>query len=154
MNCDCLVKIILVVHISKEDALELINNTSSIFDYDPFNKKDLRKLIGDYDVVIEKMFGLYGTRDEYRERTFNRETSNVLALQQGPDKADENQKKYQGDAYVIVNHDAMTIQIFKIRPRFDKNSPLQQYDQYMFSIHVPEKRKGFVKDDEIKIYNK
>ncbi len=142
-------------HISKKEALGLINNTSSIFDYEPFNKKDLRKLISDYDVIIEKMFGLYGTRDEYRERTFNKETNNVLALQQGPDKADESLKKYQGDAYVIVNNEAMIIQVFKIRPRFDKNSPLQQYDQYMFSIHVPEKRKGFVKEDDgIKIYNK
>lgn len=141
-------------YISKEDALELINTTSSIFDYDPFNKKDLRKLIEKYEIVIEKMFGLYGNRDLFRERTFNKETNNVLALQQGPDKADEDLKKYQGDSYVIADQKAMIIQIFKIRPRFDKHIPLEQFDQYMFSIHIPENRKGFVKDDGFSIKNK
>lgn len=141
-------------HVSKEDALGLINNTSSIFDYEPFNKKDLRKLIEEYDVVIEKMFGMYGYEDQYRERTFNKETGKVLALQQGPDKADEESKKYQGDSYVIVDKKAMIIQIFKIRPRFEKHNPLEKYDQYMFSIHIPENRKGFVKDDGFSIKNK
>jgi len=134
--------------------LELISNTSSIFDYDPFNKKDIRKLIEQYDIVIEKMFGLYGNKDLCRERTFNKETNNVLALQQGPDKADEELKKYQGDSYVIADREAMIIQIFKIRPRFEKHTPLEKFDQYMFSIHIPKNRKGFVKDDGFSIKNK
>lgn len=140
-------------YISKKDALDLIDNTSSIFDYEPFNKKDLRKLINNYDIVLEKMFGLYGTSDQFRERTFNKETKNVLALQQGPDKADDAQKKYKGDSYVIADSEAMIIQVFRIRPRFDKHNPLAQYDQYMFSIHIPEKKKGFVKDDKFSIKN-
>lgn len=139
--------------LTTEQALELIEKTSSIFDYEPFNRKDLRKLIHQYPVVLEKMFGLYGQNDSYRERTFNKETSNVLALQQGTDNADEAFKKYKGDSYVIVDDDALTIQLFRIRPRFDKHHPLPEYDQYMISIHVPESRKGFVKDERIQIKN-
>lgn len=136
-------------YISEEDASLLIDKTSSIFDYEPFNRKDLRKLISQYPVVIEKMFELYGANDKYRERTFNKETRRILALQQGPDKADEALKKYKGDSHVIVDEDAMIIQIFRIRPRFEKHTPLEEYDQYMFSIHIPEARKGFVKDERI-----
>ena len=135
--------------VTPEQALELLNSTSSIFDYDPFNRKDLRKLFSQYPIVLEKMFGLYGQNDSYRERTFNKETSNVLALQQGTDNADEAFKKYKGDSYVIVDESAITIQIFKIRPRFEKHHPLPEYDQFMFSIHIPEYRKGFVKDERI-----
>lgn len=134
-------------YITKEQALQLLDNTSSIFDYEPFNRKDLRKLMSQYPVVIEKMFDLYGNTDNFRERTFNRENNHVLALQQGPDKAEEELKKYKGDSHVIVDEKAMVIQIFKIRPRFDKYNPLADFDQYMFSIHVPESRKGFVKDE-------
>ena len=136
-------------YITEEQASLLIDKTSSIFDYDPFNRKDLRKLISQYPVVIQKMFELYGSSDKVRERTFNKETRRILALQQGPDKADEAFKKYKGDSHVIVDEEAMTIQIFRIRPRFEKHNPLEEYDQYMFSIHIPESRKGFVKDDRI-----
>lgn len=133
-------------YLSKDEALALINNTSSIFDYDPFNKRDLLKAIEKYDsIVLEKMFNLYGSNDDFRERTFDKNTQSVLALQQGPDKADDKTKTYEGDSHVIVDESALTIQIFKILPRFDKHHPLNEFVQYMFSIHVPDRRKGFVK---------
>ena len=128
--------------ISKEDAIELIEKTSSIFDYEPFNRKDLIKLFEQYPVVIEKMFGLYNTNDDFRERTLNPDKTMILALQQGPDSADESNKTYKGDAYVIVDENAIIIQIFQIRPRLDKQTPLNEYEQFMFSIHVPESQKN------------
>lgn len=135
-------------YITQEQAIDLVSKTSSIFDYHPFNRQELKKLFSRFSkIVVQKMFGLYGKTDEHRDRTFYQETGNVYALQQGPDKADEALKKYKGDASVIVDEDAVTLQVFKIRPRFEKNKPLPEYDQYMFSIRIPEERKGFVKDE-------
>ncbi|WP_164979333.1 hypothetical protein [Malacoplasma penetrans] len=39
---------------------------------------------------------------------------------------------------VIEDKDAITIQIYKIRPHFNPNESLDDFDQYMFAIHVPE----------------
>ena len=135
-------------YITKEDALGLIGGVSSIFDYHPFSRPELKKMFKEADcpVVIEKMFGLYHD-DDVRLRSFYQDSKKVFALQQGPDKADEELKKYKGDAKVIVDEKAILIQVFKIRPRFDKKTPLPDFDQYMFSIHVPEERKGFVKSE-------
>lgn len=134
-------------YLSKKQALDLVDNTSCIFDNQPFNKSDLKKAILKYDsIVIEKMFGIFGNGETYRERTFDEDKQTVLALQQGPDKADES-KTYLGDSYVIVDGSAITFQIFKIVPRFEKHNPLKEYIQYMFSIHLPEKRKGFAKNE-------
>jgi len=141
-------------YLTYEQALLLIDKISSIFDYEPFNRKSLRKLISQYPIVIEKMFELYGQNDRHRERSFNKDTRRILALQQGPDKADEALKKYLGDSHVIVDEKVMTIQVFKIRPRFEKHTPLPEYDQFMFSIHIPEKRRGFIKDVNFQTKNK
>ena len=135
-------------YISKEDAIELVSGVSSIFDYPPFSRPDLKKMFKDMDnkILIEKMFGLY-QEDDIRLRSFYKESNKIFALQQGPDKADEALKKYKGDAKVIVDEEAIIIQIFRIRPRYDKKHELPEFDQYMFSIHVPEDRKGFVKSE-------
>lgn len=135
-------------YISKEDAIELVSGVSSIFDHPPFSRPDLKKMFKDMDnkIVIEKMFGLY-KEDDVRLRSFYKESNKIFALQQGPDKADEALKKYKGDAKVIVDEEAIIIQVFRIRPRYDKKHELPEFDQYMFSIHVPEDRKGFVKSE-------
>ncbi len=133
---------------SRSDFLNLIDNTQDIFNKDPFNIKDLKKISSCYDIVVQKMYDLENLK-EVRKRTFNQDTLKVYALQQGPDKAEKELQHYEGDSSVIVDENALTIQIFRILPRFDinKEKELKEYIQYMFSIHIPESRKGFVKDE-------
>ena len=64
-------------------------------------------------------------------------------MQQGADKVDINERKYLGDSYVIVDEEAVNIQLFKIEPKEINDS--KDYIQYMFSFHFPKENVGFVK---------
>lgn len=123
-------------YVSKNLLEILINDSHGIFDNKPFNKKILLKDLGNLPIVIIKMFN---SENEIRERTFTNYA--VSALQQGADKVDEQERKYLGDSSVIVDENAINIQIFKIQPK--KYS--DDYWQYMVSIHFPQTKIGFVK---------
>ena len=125
----------------------LFTKTSSIFNCEPFNTKEILRAVKDKKVVLQRMCGLDGKVESYRERSFYPSSHSVLALQQGEDSADESKRKYLGDSKVIVDKDAVTIQMFKICPRFNKKMPMLNHIQYMFSIHMPESRKGFIRND-------
>ena len=88
---------------------------------------DLTKKIAEY------------ARKEYSQENFMKNLIKVY---------EESLKKYKGDSSVIVDDKAMIIQVFKILPRFEKHKLLHEHEQYMFSIHIPEKRRGFVKDEK------
>lgn len=130
-------------YVTKEFLLDLINSTTGIFMTDPFKVKDIEYAIKDKKIIIEKLFDFKGA-DEYRTRTFNKNTMRISALQQGADTTVVERQKYKGDSHVIVDEDAVTIQVFRIRPIIDKNE-VSDLEQYMFSIHIPEGKKGFVK---------
>lgn len=130
-------------YVKYEEFINLLNNVDGIFDNLPFNKKAIIIALKDKKIVIQKMYDLNGNY-EVRVRSFNKDNNKVSALQQGADTADEENQKYKGDSHVIVDEDAVTIQIFRIRPKIDEIAK-PEYDQYMFSIHTPENRKGFIK---------
>lgn len=123
--------------------INLIRNVELIFNNLPFDKTTLIKMIKGKKIIIEKLFDLNGSY-EVRERSFDPENNKIFALQQGPDTANVNLQKYKGDSYVIVNEEIITFQIFRIRPKIN-DLPCPEYDQFMFSIHFPEKKRGFVK---------
>ena len=140
-------------YISIDIANDLIDNIQFIFDCYPFNKKELKLVISDKKIVIQKMFDLDGEFD-IRERSFDSESGKIIAFHQGPDKSIIEEQKYKGDSHVIVDEEAVTFQIFRIRPKFN-DVPKKEYDQYMFAIHAPncQIRKGFIRD-EFKTRNK
>lgn len=125
-------------YISKNLLKILIDESHDIFDMKPFNKKILLKDLSTYPIVVIKMFN---DENKFRERSFSSEYA-VSALQQGADKVDENERKYLGDSSVIVDDNAINIQIFKILPK-KYNS---DYLQYMISIHFPQTKTGFIKE--------
>ena len=134
--------------ISKQDALDLIKNVDEVFLEDPFDNF-LQKTIESIDnekIIIEKMFG---NNLKQRIRTFDKDTCRISALQQGADSVDKNLQKYEGDASVIVNSESIIFQIFKIIPQFEKEKPLSEYTQYMFSIYFPIYHQGFKRKKDI-----
>lgn len=130
-------------NITKDELLSLIKSTNGIFENDPFKVKDIEYAIKDRKIIIEKLFDYPGA-EEYRTRTFNKTTMRVSALQQGADTTIEEKQKYKGDSHVIVDEKAVIIQVFRIRPIIDKKEN-KELEQFMFSIHIPEGKKGFVK---------
>lgn len=125
-------------YVSFEVIKKIIEQSREIFSNKPFGIKNLLKSIKGSKIALIKMFN----EDEpLRKRTF---TNNcVSALQQGADKVDINERKYLGDSYVIVDEEAVNIQLFKIEPKEINDS--KDYIQYMFSFHFPKENVGFVK---------
>jgi hypothetical protein len=122
---------------------DLVNNLYCVFDFQPFNKKELLEVFKNKKIIIVKMFDLNGTY-ECRNRSFDKSTSKIFALQQGPDVADFKLQKYHGDSHVLVDEEAINIQVFRVRPKIENNEN-SSFDQYMFSIHMPESKRGFIK---------
>lgn len=136
----------LYAYVEFEKIINFINNTKYIFTRLPFNKQGLVKIFKTHKIVIQKMFDV-NKQTKIRTRSFDKNTCEIFALQQGADKVIEEEKKYLGDSHVLVDKSAVTIQVFKIRPKID-SVPYKKYDQYMYSIHSPENRKGFIRNDK------
>lgn len=132
--------------VSQEQVCSLIKDVQTIFDEKPFGKKDLIYALEGKKIVIEKMFGTSET-NLIRERTFDPTNMHISALQQGADTTVVEERKYLGDSFVVVDDAAVTIQVFMIRPIIN-DIPDSKLDQYFFSVHVPEGKEGFVRDDQ------
>lgn len=138
--------------ISREDFETIIKNTESIFATEPFERKMILSCLDEKRIVIEKMFGVridtLTESKDVRERSFDPNTWHISALQQGANTTDVEKLEYLGDSSVIVDENAVVLQIFRVLPKIGEEE-IHRHDlvQYMFSLHVPEKRKGFVKND-------
>ena len=132
--------------ISKDEALNLIKSMDLFLmePFDNFLEKTIQK--NDSKIIIEKMFD---DNSKPRIRTFNSETNKILALQQGADTPDKLLQKYQGDANVIVDPNAVIFQIFKVTPQFEKGHPLQEDTQYMFSVYFPLSHQGYKRKENV-----
>lgn len=128
---------------SVNDFFDFIDSTDFIFNQPPFNISDIKHVLKDEEYInVVLMFD--GPRKEFRKRTFNNGT--VSALQQGADKTDPNDKNYLGDAHVIPERNVVTIQVFRVQPEPENNQETNDnLRQYMFSIHVPQKRISYIR---------
>lgn len=127
-------------YVDNDVFIELVRNIKGSFDYHPFDKSDIEKIVKDRKVVVQLMFSLNDSND-IRKRSFDSDCK-VSALQQGADTEDETKKKYEGDRYVIVDKEAVCVQVFKILSKDKLNEP-ERYTQYMFSIYVPFPYSGY-----------
>lgn len=132
--------------ISKDEALNLIKSMDLFLmeQFDNFLEKAIQK--SDSKIIIEKMFD---DNSKPRIRTFHSETNQILALQQGADTPDKLLQKYQGDASVVVDPNAVIFQIFKVTPQFEKDHPLEEDTQYMFSVYFPLSHQGYKRKENV-----
>lgn len=134
-------------HIHFADFERFIKSTHDIFDNYPFRSETILKIASNkpIDLILfwdpkksnldQMSFG-----KDIRERRFAdvENGCRVSALQQGADKVDENERKYKGDAYVISDKSALTIQVFPIEPKKDVSPKvIEGQTQFMYSIHTP-----------------
>lgn len=128
--------------LKKDDLLHFIDKTKVIFQNPPFGKQALKNAIGDEKIILE-LFWNPNEKDNYRTRIRSfYEGMKVSALQQGADTTDETKRKYLGDSHVIVDNEAITIQVFRIRPLINEIEDVTR-EQFMFSIHFPKPRKAY-----------
>lgn len=132
--------------LTNEDVEDLFQHTIKIFNNQPFSIQTLKKYFQENQqkIILEKMFDL-DSNLKPRLRSFYKDNNEIYALQQGPDQADLASRKYDGDAKVIVDLNAIIIQIYWIEPMIKNEYKFPEYDQYMFAIHIPQNYDGFVR---------
>lgn len=124
-----------------ETLRKLIAVIHDTFDYEPFQKKALSNLLGQENVPVIRM----GTDKKPRYRTLYPQNMKIKALQQGANSVDEDKITYEGDSSVIIDKSKLNIQIYKIMPGINKDSPMNSKTQYMFAIYLPKEKIYFVK---------
>lgn len=126
-----------------ETLRKLITVIHDTFDYEPFQKKALSNLLGQDSIPIIRM----GADKKPRYRTLYPQNLKIKALQQGANSTDEDKIIYEGDSSVIIDKNKINIQIYKITPGVNKESPMDNKTQYMFAIYIPKEKTYFVKGD-------
>lgn len=122
---------------------ELISVIHDTFDYEPFQKKALANLLGQDNIPVIRM----GADKKSRYRTLYPQNLKIKALQQGANSSDEDKITYEGDSSVVIDKSRINIQIYKITPGINKESPMDSKTQYMFAIYLPKEKIYFVKGD-------
>jgi len=127
--------------ISHSELSSLVNDTNGIFFHHEFADQILINAKGK-KIILELLFDL-NDNSEVRKRTFDTE-NRVSALQQGANTADTDKLLYRGDSYVLVDENALCIQVFKVLSFSHVNDPLS-YTQFMYSIYYPQTNVGFIR---------
>ena len=145
--------------ISFDEFKELLEGTDDIFSNPPFGGTDkLLKiarginidLLLFWDVRKQEVLKTHRFDNDLRTRGFKmvEDAYRVSALQQGADKVDEKERRYLGDASVINDLSAITIQVFPVMP-IPRKSPEAMIGkfQYMYSIRTPAAVSVYAKGD-------
>lgn len=133
-----------VAEITRDQLTQMINEIQDIFDFPPFiSPNNILKNVKEEKISLELMFEKI---EDIRYRSVD-DDGYISALQQGANNADDDKKIYMGDAYVIDDPNAISIQIYNMNllNYLDKTKKGDEFRQYMFSFHFPTTRKGFIK---------
>ena len=129
------------VKVNSSDFIDFVVNNDFLFNQSPFSVADLKHVLNDEEKInIVLMYD--GPRKKERIRSFS--DGKISALQQGADSLNESDMNYLGDAYVIPERNLVTVQAFRIVPKIN-NELEKEHTQYMYSIHVPQKRVSYVR---------
>lgn len=121
--------------VNSKDVIEFISAFDGIFDMSPFNRKALLEEIASFDTVpIILMNNERKRKFDYQNRINN--------IHQGPDKTEVDERKYNGDAEVVIDKSKINIQIHNILPKKDADEP--EFKQYMFAIFAPKTKSYFM----------
>ena len=128
-------------YVDGKDFISFVEKTHYIFEQSPFKKRDISRLLSGEKICLELMYG----KDliPYRKRSFL--DGKISALQQGADTTNVERQHYLGDSSVIVDKNAICVQVFSIVPKNDDNSLDMNKQQYMFSIHFSSRHIVFAK---------
>ncbi len=120
--------------------IDLMESIDGIFEHDPFDMNYLHRILGEEsEVELILMRDNDGTG---RKRTFYSD-NNINNIHQGPGNANADDRKYNGDANVVVNRSKINVQIHKIKP-FKDGQEVEGCTQYMFAIFIPRQKQYYV----------
>lgn len=125
------------------EFMQLISNLEGIFEHDPFDISYLSKILSEESEV--EIVVMPDNDGKGRKRSFYSD-NNINNIHQGPDKTSVAERKYNGDAAVVVEREKINIQIHKINP-YKNDLPVEGCMQYMFAIFIPRAKQYYVKGE-------
>lgn len=128
--------------IDNNDFIKIIKECRHIFDIIPLTRKSLLSSIRNEKIILIIMPDI---ENRIRQRNFDM-NNKIDALQQGADTVDNNKKKFLGDRFVLVDRNAVNVQLYKIHPKQKNVLKSNEYIQYMFSIYFPKYTAGYRRD--------
>lgn len=132
-----------VALISSDSFLQLVDSIEGIFEHDPFDISYLTKIFREEsDVYVLLMPDNDG---KGRKRSFYSD-NNINNIHQGPDKTNVSERKYNGDAAVVMDKNKINVQIHKINP-YKSDKQVEKCMQYMFALFIPREKQYYVKGD-------
>lgn len=132
--------------ILKADSMQkIIAAVKSVFEYEPFQKEALLKLLETDEVVLIQM----GENLKVpRFRSLYKNEPRIKPLQQGASSLDKDKASFLGDRFVLIDENKINIQLYNVAPGNDKKNIDKTLIQYMFAIYVPKEKVYFTKGDE------
>ena len=125
-------------NVNSKDVIKFILSIDGVFDMFPFNRKALLEEVASIDTVPVILM------NNERKRKFDSQ-NRINNIHQGPDKAEVDERKYNGDAEVVIDKSKINIQIHNILPKKDSDRP--EFKQYMFAIFAPKTKSYFMKGE-------
>lgn len=125
------------------DVIQLINNLDGVFEHDPFDIEYLTRIVSEESEV--NVLIMPDNEGKGRRRSFYSD-NNINNIHQGPDKTNIAERKYNGDASVVVDKDKINIQIHRICP-YKNDVMVENCIQYMFAFFIPRAKQYYVKGD-------
>ena len=126
-----------------KEFIKIMDALKGIFEHEPFDRNYLMKIFN--EEVNVNIILMPDNNGIGRKRKFYSD-NNVNNIHQGPDKTEVAQRKYHGDASVVVDKQQINVQIHKIRP-FKNDEEVVGCVQYMFAIYIPRAKKYYVRGE-------
>ena len=119
---------------------EFMRTVSGVFEHNPFDKNYLWRILNEESEVA--VIQMKDNDGKGRKRTFYSD-NNINNIHQGPDKSNLLERKYNGDANVVIDKNKINVQIHRVRPFKDGNE-VEGCTQYMFAIYIPRQKQYYV----------
>ena len=124
----------------------IIDAIKNVFEYEPFQKDALLKLLDTDEVVLIQIGNI--KKESPRFRSLYKNEPRIKPLQQGASSLNKDNSAFLGDRFIIIDENKVNIQLYRVAPGNDKKNYDNSLIQYMFAIYVPKEKVYFTKGEE------
>lgn len=129
-----------------ESMKAIVDAIKNVFEYEPFQKDALLKLLDTDKVVLIQIGNI--KKDAPRFRSLYKNEPRIKPLQQGASSLNKDNSAFLGDRFIIIDENKVNIQLYRVAPGNDKKNYDPSLIQYMFAIYVPKEKVYFTKEEE------
>ena len=122
---------------------DIIKTVKNVFEYEPFQKDALLKLLDTDEVVLIQM----GDIKQPRFRSLYKNEPRIKPLQQGASSLNKEKASFLGDRFIVIDESKINIQLYNVAPGKSKEDIDKSLIQYMFAVYVPKEKVYFTRGE-------